>query len=132
MATEEFTTDSEDKIAVGGIKYDGGKPCVHRGVMEYFPRALKAVAEISTFGASKYAWKGWEQVEDGINRYADASCRHQLEHAKGITYDHDSGKRHKAHQAWGVLAELELILREDELAWAEDAETGELVYVGAD
>lgn len=111
--TKEFTLDGESKVAKGAIKYDGGKPCVHRGVVQYFPRALKAVAEVSTFGARKYAWNGWADVKDGIDRYADASCRHQLEHGSGILYDDDSKLRHKAHQAWGVLAELELILREE-------------------
>lgn len=110
----EYTTDDEAKIGTGAIKYDGGKPCVYRGLVEYFPRAGTAVAAISTFGAQKYAWKGWEDVDDGINRYSDAMMRHIMQEAAGETYDQDSGLLHAAHAAWGALARLELMLRENE------------------
>lgn len=114
LAAKEFTTDSEDKIAKGAIKYDGGKPALYRGLVDYFPRAITAVAEISTFGASKYAWKGWEGVEDGVARYSDAMVRHLTKEAQGEVLDSDSGLRHAAHAAWGALARLELMLREDD------------------
>jgi hypothetical protein len=110
----EFTTDDPSKIGTGAIKYDGGKPCSFRGAIEYFPRAITAVAEISTFGAKKYAWKGWEQVDDGIARYSDAMVRHLLKEGTGETVDPDSGLLHAAHCAWGALARLELILRDIE------------------
>lgn len=109
---KEFTTDDESKIGTGAIKYDGGKPCVYRGLVEYFPRAGLKVAEISTFGAQKYAWKGWEGVEDGINRYSDAMMRHLMYEATGEEFDPDSGLLHAAHAAWGAMARLELKLRE--------------------
>lgn len=111
---KEFTTDNKDLIGTGAIKYDGGKACVHRGLIQYFPRAGYAVAEISTFGANKYAWKGWEGVQDGINRYSDAMMRHILSEARGEEVDPDSKLLHAAHAAWGALARLELILREKE------------------
>src|SRR6478752_9209561 len=75
---KEFTNDDPSKIGTGAVKYDGGKAALFRGVVQYFPRAVNAVGEISTFGASKYAWAGWEGVEDGINRYSDAMVRHLL------------------------------------------------------
>lgn len=109
---KETTTDSEENIARGAIKYDAGKPAVFRGLIDYFPRAVEQVASVSTFGASKYAWKGWEGVDDGINRYSDAMARHLLEEAKGKPFDSDSGLLHAAHVAWGALARLELMLRE--------------------
>lgn len=111
---EEFTNDDPEKVGTGAIKYDGGKPCVYRGVVQYFPRATKAVAEISTFGANKYAWNGWEGVEDGIARYSDAMMRHFLYEAMGEEVDPDSNLLHAAHAAWGAMARLELILREKE------------------
>jgi hypothetical protein len=114
LGTNEITYDSTAKIAAGAIKYDGGKPCIFRGAIDYFPRAIEAVAEISTFGASKYAWKGWEGVDDGINRYSDAMVRHLIAEGKGEVFDRDSGLRHAAHTAWGALARLELMLRESE------------------
>lgn len=113
VAVKEFTTDSDEKKSKGAIKYDGGKPALYRGLIDYFPRAITAVAEISTFGASKYAWKGWEGVEDGVARYSDAMVRHLAKEAQGEVLDADSGLRHAAHAAWGALARLELMLREE-------------------
>ena len=96
-----------------GSKLDAGKPALFRGLIDYFPRALDAVAEVSTFGASKYVWKGWETVPDGVARYSDAMVRHLTKEAKGEVLDPDSGLYHAAHTAWGALARLELMLRED-------------------
>ena len=110
----DFTPDDVKSKGLGAIKYDGGKPCVFRGVISYFPRAVKQVAEVSTFGANKYAWNGWEEVDDGINRYSDAMMRHFIYEAMGEEDDPDSGLLHAAHGAWGAMARLELILREKE------------------
>ena len=97
-----------------GAKLDAGKTAIYQGIIDYFPRALEAVAGISQFGASKYAWKGWETVPDGYNRYRNAMHRHELAKCKGETYAEDSGLLHDAHFAWGALASLELYLREEE------------------
>lgn len=113
---EEFTNDAPEKVASGGIKYDGGKAPVYRGAVSYFPRAISAVAGISAFGASKYAWKGWERVDDGFNRYSDAMVRHLTYEGKGEVLDPDSGLLHAAHVAWNALARLELLIKEQELA----------------
>lgn len=114
IRAKEYTNDDPSLIGTGAIKYDAGKPCIYRGVVDYFPRAVIAVGEISTFGANKYAWKGWEGVEDGVARYSDAMMRHIMYEAKGEEFDPDSGLRHAAHAAWGALARLELMLREQE------------------
>lgn len=110
----ETTNDKPELIGTGAIKYDAGKPCVFQGVIEYFPRALWGVAEISTFGANKYAWNGWEGVENGYKRYQDAKYRHALKLAMGQEFDDDSKLMHLKHEAWGALAALELYLREKE------------------
>lgn len=94
-----------------GAKLDSGKVCVFRGAIDYFPRAIEAVAAVSTFGARKYAWKGWESVPEGIERYSDALVRHLIAEAKGQVLDPDSGLAHAAHTAWNALAVLELKLR---------------------
>lgn len=99
-----------------GAKLDAGKPAVWRGLLDYFPRACIAVADVSTRGAQKYAWKGWEQVPDGEARYADALSRHIVKEAiEGL---HDVGQGglgpdvlHASQIAWNALARLELILR---------------------
>lgn len=97
-----------------GAKLDAGKVCVWQGALDYFPRAIREVAAVSTFGASKYAWKGWETVPNGINRYSDAMGRHLLEEAEGCVFDHDSKLMTAAHTAWNAMARLELMLREME------------------
>lgn len=109
---DEYTNDDPSLIGTGSIKYDGGKPAVFQGLINYFPRALWAVADISTFGAKKYAWNGWEGVENGFARYKDAQYRHALKKAMGEDIDPDSQLEHLAHEAWGALATLELYLRE--------------------
>lgn len=110
----EFTNDDPSKIAAGAIKYDAGKPPVFRGTLDYFPRALEQVALVSAFGASKYAWKGWENVSEGFERYSDAMVRHITKRAQGELADSDSGLLHEAHTAWNALARLELLLRGQE------------------
>lgn len=97
-----------------GAKLDAGKSGVFQGAIGYFPRAIDAVAAVSTFGASKYAWRGWETVPDGINRYSDAMGRHLLKEGMGERRDPDSGFLHASHTAWNALARLELMLREAE------------------
>jgi hypothetical protein len=96
-----------------GAKLDAGKAPVLRGVIQYFPRALMAVSEVSAHGAAKYTWKGWEDVPDGIERYGDALARHLVKEAMG-PLDEDSGFLHAAHAAWNALLRLELILRAQE------------------
>ena len=89
-------------------------------MFDYFPRAIQAVGDISTFGARKYAWAGWESVEDGFARYSDAMVRHLAKEGAGEIYDPDSGLLHAAHTAWGAMARLELLLREMEKKDAKD------------
>jgi hypothetical protein len=98
-----------------GSKLDARKPDMLRGAIQYFPRALSAVAHVSELGAAKYSWKGWESVPNGIQRYGAALARH-LCHEYDTT---DSGPGglgsdvlHASQVAWNALARLELILKE--------------------
>lgn len=109
---KEYTNDPEEKVAGGAVKYDGGKSPVYRGGISYFPAAIREVAAVSAFGASKYAWKGWESVDDGFNRYSDAMVRHLTYEGQGEVLDPDSGLLHAAHIAWNALARLELLIKE--------------------
>jgi len=99
-----------------GAKLDLGKAPLMRGLVHYFPRACYAVSGLSLVGAEKYSWKGWEKVDDGVNRYGDAEMRHvALEEIEGL-YDKawlERGKYilHATASAWNALAKLELILR---------------------
>lgn len=94
-----------------GAKLDAGKSPIMQGLLHYFPRALKAVAEVSLIGAQKYAWKGWESVPDGINRYGDALGRHLVDEVIEGPIDTQTGRLHAEQQAWNALARLELMLR---------------------
>ena len=96
-----------------GAKLDAGKPMVD-DILAGFPRALLAVAEVGTFGAKKYTLNGWQDVENGKSRYRNAAGRHRLYVQIGDDIDPDSGLSHRAHEAWNVLAALELELKEKE------------------
>jgi len=93
-----------------GAKLDKGK--VRAGLMfTGFRRALMEVAKVSTYGAEKYSPNGWEEVEDGFERYYDAMMRHLLAVDEG---DRESEILHLSHAAWNMLAMLELHIRENE------------------
>lgn len=97
-----------------GAKLDFGKAPIYRGVLDYFPRAIRAVAEVSGKGAAKYTWKGWENVPDGVSRYTDALGRHLVSEPIEGPYDQETGLLHKAQVAWNALAALELYIREQD------------------
>ena len=101
---------------VPGAKLDAGKIDVTRGCLHYFPRSLNAVAELSTIGAKKYSWKGWESVSDGIHRYGGALGRHELRiEGDYARRDPDTNVLEATAVAWNALARLELILRQTEV-----------------
>ena len=95
-----------------GAKMDAGKSPIRRGLLEQFPRACLAIADVSAYGARKYTWNGWETVPDGLNRYGDAECRHIVKNVLEGPYDLESGLLHAAHECWNNLARLELVLRQ--------------------
>lgn len=106
------------KLSDPGSKADAGKAPVFQGVIQYFPRAIEAVAAVSAFGSKKYN-EGkypttWKQVPDGLGRYSDALARHLTKEAKGEIIDPDSGLLHAAHAAWNALARLEKIIEQEE------------------
>lgn len=105
--------DYGEGSAKGQFKLDAGKSPVFKGFMQYFPRAMRAVADISQYGFEKYReWGGWKKLADAPNRYEDALARHQIDMAKGEKFDQESGRWHIAHRAWNAMATLELALIE--------------------
>jgi hypothetical protein len=98
--------------ATGAVKHDEGKAPVVRGLLQYFPNALRAVSDVSGYGYEKYkSWGGWLDVPDARARYTDALGRHLLAEFGGQDFDEESDCLHAAHAAWNALARLELILR---------------------
>lgn len=93
-----------------GAKLDAGKPKCGQ-VLGMFAHALWEVSRVGTFGAKKYSMGGWQEVEDGVNRYDNAGVRHFLEFHMGKVVDKESELLHLAHEAWNALAKLELFIR---------------------
>ena len=91
-----------------GAKLDRGK--VKASLLEDFSLALMEVAKVATYGCDKYTRNGWEQVPGGEERYNDAAWRHRLK-GRYEEFDDESGLSHAAHEAWNILAKLELKLR---------------------
>ncbi len=76
-----------------GRKFDSGKP-------EFSlvpPHALRATAEVLTFGAKKYEVDNWKFVENGAYRYKNAAMRHVNSYLSGEKIDPESGLHHLAH-----------------------------------
>lgn len=94
----------------GARKYDHDKPDL--SLLLQFGEALKAVADVGTFGAKKYSRGGWQKCPDGVNRYTAAMMRHVMSENLDPN-DPETGKLHAAHAAWNALARLELMLRKD-------------------
>lgn len=99
---------------MSGKKFDTGKAPVFQGFMQYFPRAIRAVANVSAFGAKKYSVayddQNWRKVDNAVNRYRDARERHMLDEQIDGLYAPDSNLLHAAHNAWNAMAYLELLL----------------------
>lgn len=94
-----------------GSKLDYGKNRLDL-VLGEFARALWEVGRVGTYGASKYSDKGWIEVPNAIERYADAMYRHYLKTKIEGDIDPESGLLHYAHMAWNALAVLELTCRQ--------------------
>ena len=76
-----------------GMKFDSGK-LLYSLIP---PETSKALAEVLTFGAQKYAPNNWQLVEDGETRYLDALMRHLEAFRAGETHDPESNLHHLAH-----------------------------------
>ena len=77
----------------GGLKYDQGK-------LRYDlvpPHAIKAIADVLTYGADKYAPNSWQTVSDGETRYTAAMMRHFEAYREGEELDPETGKSHLSH-----------------------------------
>lgn len=76
-----------------GLKFDKGK-------LRYDlvpPHAIKAIADVLTYGADKYAPNSWQTVSDGETRYTAAMMRHFEAYREGEELDPETGKSHLSH-----------------------------------
>lgn len=86
-------TESQPQPNTEGLKFDTGK-------LQYSlipTETTKALAEVLTFGARKYAIDGWKYVPDAKRRYMDALIRHLEAFRSGELYDQESGLSHLSH-----------------------------------
>lgn len=94
----ECEVSASTKI-VTGMKFDTGK-------LQYSlipTSATKALAEVLTYGASKYAPNNWQLVEHGEERYIDALFRHLEAFRSGEIHDQESGLHHLSHVLTNVV-----------------------------
>lgn len=85
---------------------------VFSGVLEYFPDALMAVAELSKIGNDKHnPGQALNWSKNLSNDHGDCLVRHQLEYNK---IDEDTGLPHAVSVAWRALAQLQILLEEGE------------------
>ena len=126
MAKDVASSDGLDRKEMGA-KLDLGKPLVYKGVLGYFPSALRAIAKLSETGAEKYQWNGWSAVDNAQERYLEADARHLFDLADpnepdfDLTYDEaefndlEEGRlfyhHHLVAHAWNALAALEQFMR---------------------
>lgn len=87
-----------------------------------FPLALREIAKVMTWAQTAKGYKDhdWQNLPNAEQALAAAASRHRTDHIKqrivegnGIAdcVDSESNLLHKAHEAFGVLAQLELMLR---------------------
>lgn len=100
-------------------KRKNGKILVHL-FDQGFPNAVFEISKVMTWAGDVKGYKphDWKRLPDAENALEGAASRHRMEHnkerqggAKLIDIiDHESKLLHKAHEAFNVLAELEMIL----------------------
>ena len=92
---------------LAGIKFDEDKPKLSL----IPPRALTAVGEVLTFGATKYTERNWEK---GISedRLLSATLRHIVAHLQGEVYDPETEIEHLAHAICNLMMQVEFMRRE--------------------
>lgn len=124
---EELTDEERQTLAQGGyvdgldgryygvgMRFNRGKPPIWRGFISYFPRAIEKVAEVSGFGANKYAWNNWQNIDEWEENLRDSLGRHYVNQGKGRKFDKETKLLEAAHLAWNAMAYLEKLAQEDE------------------
>lgn len=80
-------------------KQDAGKP--RWDLLPFKP--IEEVVDVLTAGAAKYSENGWQQVDNGRERYFAALMRHIVAWREGQTCDPESGKSHLIHAMCNLI-----------------------------
>ena len=118
--TEELKESMDTfRVIPEGKKYDEGKNRMGL-VLQGFSNALWEVGRVGTFGCQKYGEGNWQYLENGIDRYKDALCRHLFQWMQGEEIDKESGIKHLSHALWNLSAVLEFTLRNEKTGSEEE------------
>lgn len=122
--SKEQTTRPEEELGVYRPDLDTRKVGKIRVelVDDGFPLALREVAKVMTWAQTAKGYKDhdWQNLPNAEIALAAAASRHRTDYIKQRliedlpateSVDPESGLVHKAHEAFGVLAQLELLLR---------------------
>lgn len=97
-------------IIKGDAKQRKGLP-IATGVIDYFPRAFAAIAEVSRIGNDQHnPGQPLHWSKEKSYDHANTAVRHLIDRG---TLDSD-GARHSAKAAWRVLANLEIEIQAEE------------------
>lgn len=91
-------------VASVGVKHDQAKARFDL----IPPAAEKLLADVLTFGATKYAPNNWKLLEDASERYIAAALRHINAHRRGEALDDETELPHLAHAMCCLAFILEL------------------------
>lgn len=91
-----------------GQKFDDGKPQLGRLFSSKLLPAVKTVIKVIEFGAKKYGWNNWSNVDNGAERYREAAIRHLAARTSGELNDPESALPHTAHAVTSALFSLAL------------------------
>lgn len=77
-----------------------------------FPNALMMLGEVMTWAAKNkgYLPNDWKDIPNPSMSLLGAASRHRNKRLKGEEFDDESGLPHLAHEAFNVLAQLELLM----------------------
>lgn len=92
------------------------KPDPLRDVYQEFPRAMREIARVTAYGATKHAPRGWQTFEPeyGMNYHRSKIGRHLLDlELDGPVNESDGQLLHAAQVAWNALAYLENYLKSE-------------------
>lgn len=85
-----------------------------RGLLDYFPDALAAVARLSVLGNEKHnPGEPLHWSREKSSDHADCAVRHLVERGRLDTESYSEPVRHSTEAAWRVLALLQLEIEED-------------------
>lgn len=77
-----------------------------------FPNALMVLGEVMTWAAKNkgYLANDWKDIPNPSMSLLGAASRHRNKRLRGEEFDDESGLPHLAHEAFNVLAQLELLM----------------------